>query len=163
FFAFGYWLVDVLAELPLTVDPVTTGARSSPDVPPGEWVEIYYEIRGESYRPTGRFIRHLVGPDLVVQSGDLPSVPLLGRPISRQQAPDWVADAVAASRQRFETEFAAARAELLVGSVAARDEALERAHRIFRYRRIRLANQIEEQEAWIREKEVAGSDRERRV
>ena len=36
FFAFGHWLVDGLAGLPLTVDPVTTAVRQAPDIPPGE-------------------------------------------------------------------------------------------------------------------------------
>jgi hypothetical protein len=48
FFAFGHWLVDGLAELPLSVEPVTTAARRCPEAPAGEWVEVYYEIRGES-------------------------------------------------------------------------------------------------------------------
>ena len=163
FFAFGHWLVDVLADLPLTVDPVTTGSRRSADVPPGEWVELYYEIRGEGVRPTGRFIRHLVGPDMAVQSEALNSAPALGEPLPRYEAPAWVADAVLASRRQFETEFQTARAEVQAGNDAARDEALERARRIFSYRRVRLANLIEEQDSWIRDKEATGSDRDKRV
>jgi hypothetical protein len=163
FFAFGHWLVDALAELPLTVDPVTTGARRGTDVPPGDWVEIYYEIRGEAVRPTGRFIRHLIGPDLVVRSEDVRAVPTLGEPLARFEVPSWAADAVTASQGQFETEYLAARAEMREGNEAARDEALERADRIFRYQRIRLTSRIEEEEAWIREKEAAGSDRDKRI
>ncbi len=163
FFAFGHWLVDVLAELPLTVDPVTTGARRSTDVPAGEWVELYYEVRGEGIRRIGRFIRHLVGPDLVVRSAEVKELPALGEPLARFEAPSWTADAVAASRRQFETEFQVARAEVQTGNETARDEALERARRIFSYRRIRLATLIEEQGAWIREKEATGSDRDKRV
>ena len=46
---------------------------------------------------------------------------------------------------------------------AARDEAVDRAERIYSYRRVRLAARIEEQETWIREKDASGSERERRV
>jgi hypothetical protein len=163
FFAFGHWLVDVLADLPLTIDPVTTGARRARDVPPGEWIEVYYEIRGEGVRPTGKFLRHLVGPDLQVRSTQLTSPPEFGDPVPRYEVPDWAAAAVRASRRHFEGEFQDARAVVQVENESARDEAVARASRIFSYRRIRLSNLIDEQEAWIKEKEASGSERDRRV
>ena len=83
FFAFGHWLADGLAGLPLLVDPVTTAVRQASDVPPGEWVEVYYEIRGEGVRPTGWFIRHLVGPDLAVRSEQIKAMPAIGEPVPR--------------------------------------------------------------------------------
>ena len=81
FFAFGHWLADGLAELPLAVDPVTTAVRRGSGRPAGEWVEVYYEIRGEGVRPTGWFIRHLVGPDLAVQSAQVKAMPAIGEPV----------------------------------------------------------------------------------
>ncbi len=163
FFAFGHWLVDQLAELPITVEPATTAVRRACDVPAGEWVEVYYEIRGEGVKPTGQFIRHLIGPDLEVRSESLACVPDRGEPQNGHRPPGWAGDGLAASRRHFEAEYEAARRDIQASNDAARDEALARAERIFTYRRVRLSALIEEQESWIREKEVSGSDRDRRV
>ena len=77
--------------------------------------------------------------------------------------PYWVGSALAASRRQFEADYETARARVRADNDAARAEAIERAKRIFSYRRVRLTTLIEEQEAWIREKEASGSDRDRRV
>jgi SNF2 family DNA or RNA helicase/DNA-binding PadR family transcriptional regulator len=163
FFAFGHWLVDSLAELPLTVEPVITAVRRAPDVPPGEWVEVYYEIRGEGDRPRGWFLRHLVGPDLAVWSERIAAVPAVGEPALDHRLPGWVSAALAASRRQFEVDYEAARASIRDDNDAVRDQALERAERIYGYRHLRLTALIEEQDTWIREKEAYGSERERRV
>ena len=163
FFAFGHWLVDGLAGLPLLVDPVTTAIRQASDIPPGEWVEVYYEIRGEGVRPSGWFIRHLVGPDLTVLSEQIKAMPAIGEPVPHYEVPGWAGSALAASRRQFEADYETARARVRADNDVARAEALERAKRIFSYRRVRFTTLIEEQEAWIREKEASGSDRDRRV
>src|SRR5713226_10555476 len=163
FFAFGHWLVDRLAELPLAVEPVTTAVRRAPDIPPGEWVEIYYEIRGEGVRPAGWFIRHLIGPDLAVLSEQIKAMPAIGEPVTQYEVPGWVGSALEASRRQFEADYETARTRVRADNDAARAEAIERAKRIFSYRRVRLITLIEEQEAWIKEKEASGSDRDRRV
>jgi superfamily II DNA or RNA helicase len=163
FFAFGHWLVDKMVDLPITVEPAVTAARRSPDVPTGEWVEIYYEIQGEGVRPAGWFIRHLVGPDLIVHSKRIDTTPARGEPLPGHQTPGWAAAAVAASRRQFETDYEAARETVKSDNDAAREAAMARAERIFTYRRVRLQNLIEEQANWIREKELSGSDRDRRV
>ena len=163
FFAFGHWLADGLAGLPLNVDPVMTAARQAPDVPPGEWVEVYYEIRGEGVRPTGWFLRHLVGPDFAVRSERVTAMPAVGKPVPEYQVPGWAGSAFAASQRQFEADYETARARVQAGNDAARVEAFDRAKRIFSYRRVRLTALIEEQEAWIKEKEASGSERDRRV
>jgi ERCC4-related helicase len=163
FFAFGHWLADALAELPLSVDPVTTTVRRVHGVPPGEWLEVYYEIRGVGVRPTGWFLRHLVGPDLAVQSEQIKAMPAIGEPVPEYEVPGWAEAAVAASKRQFEADYQTARVQVQADNDAARDEALDRAKRIYSYRRIRLTALIEEQETWIREKEASGSERERRV
>jgi ATP-dependent helicase HepA len=163
FFAFGHSLVDTIVDLPIDVEPETTAVRSTSGVPPGEWVEVYYEIRGEGVRPSGWFIRHLVGPELVVQSHEMTAVPELGRPVPHHAPPDWVAAAVAASRERFEVDFDGASKRIAADNEAARNEALVRAERVFTYRKERLAKIIDQQRAWIAEKEETGSERERRV
>ena len=71
--------------------------------------------------------------------------------------------ALAASRRQFEADYETARTRVQADNDAARAEALDRAGRIFGYRRVRLTTLIEEQETWIREKEASGSDRDRRV
>ena len=163
FFAFGHWLVDGLVELPIAIEPVTTSVRTAPDVPSGEWVEVYYEIRGEGVRPSGWFLRHLVGPDLEVRSEQVRTVPAIGQTAPEYQLPQWIDAALAASRHQFEADYEQARAQVQAENDLAREEAIERAQRIFGYRRVRLAALIEEQEAWITEKEESGSDRDRRV
>jgi hypothetical protein len=152
-----------MVDLPITAEPAVTAARRSPDVPAGEWVEIYYEIQGEGVRPAGWFIRHLVGPDLILHSEQINTTPARGEPLPGHQTPGWAAAAVAASRRQFETDYEAARETVKSDSNAAKEAALARAERIFTYQRVRLQNLIEEQANWIREKELSGSDRDRRV
>ena len=106
---------------------------------------------GTSSVPTSLF-----GP-----SGSQPFRPSASRPGHR--LPGWASAALAASRRQFEIDYEAARASIRADNDAARDEALERAERIYGYRRLRLTALIEEQDAWIREKEAYGSERERRV
>ncbi len=163
FFAFGHPMVDQLVDLPITIDPVTTAVRCAPDVPQGEWVEVYYQVRGEGIRPSGQVIRHLVGPDLEVRSGPVTRVPERGIPVSDYRPPAWLGPAVTASRRRFEADYEAVRVSIRSENESAKAEATARADRIFKYRRVRLAALIEEQEAWIRDKEVSGSDRDRRI
>jgi hypothetical protein len=163
FFAFGHALVDRLVDLPITIDPVTTAVRRARDVPQGEWVEVYYEIRGEGIRPSGQVIRHLVGPELEVRSEPVTSVPERGVPVDGYQPPSWLGVAVASSRRRFEADYEALRASIRSENDSSKAEAIARTERIFEYRRVRLTALIEEQETWIKEKEVSGSDRERRV
>jgi superfamily II DNA or RNA helicase len=163
FFAFGHWLVDRLVDLPITVEPAVTAARRSPDVPTGEWVEVYYEIQGAGVKPAGWFIRHLVGPNLIVHSERIKATPACGEPLPGHQVPQWATGAVAASRRQFEADYQAARETVKLENDAAKEAAMARAERIFTYRRVRLQNLIEDLAAWIREKEVSGSDRDRRV
>ena len=90
-------------------------------------------------------------------------MPAIGEPVPQYEVPDWVGSALAASRRQFEADYETARARVRADNDAARAEAIERAKRIFSYRRVRLTTLIEEQETWIREKEASGSDRDRRV
>jgi hypothetical protein len=163
FFAFGHPLVDSLVDLPTEVAPVPTAIRMSPDAPAGEWVEVYYEIHGAGIRPAGWFIRHLVGEDLAVVSSPVTSPPETGRPAPGHQIPAWAAAAIDASTRKFQADFDEARTRVRTENETARAEALSRAERIFTYREIRLTNLIEEQKAWILDKEAYGSDRDRRV
>jgi hypothetical protein len=126
-------------------------------------VEVYYEIRGDGTRPRGWFLRHLVGPDLAVWSERVAAVPAAGEPAPGHRLPGWASAALTASRRQFEINYEAARASIRADNEAAQDEALERAERIYGYRRRRLTALIEDQDTWIREKEADGSERERRI
>jgi len=163
FFAFGHPLVDRLVDLPTEVTPVATAIRISPDTPAGEWVEVYYEIHGAGIRPAGWFIRHLVGGDLAVRSSRVTSLPDTGRPAPGRQVPAWAAAAIDASARQFQADFDDARTQVQAENETARAEALNRAERIFTYRQIRITNLIEEQQAWLLDREASGSERDRRV
>jgi hypothetical protein len=60
-------------------------------------------------------------------------------------------------------DYEVARGKVQADNEVAREEALHRAQRIFGYRQVRLTALIEEQAAWIREKETTGSERDHRV
>jgi superfamily II DNA or RNA helicase len=163
FFAFGHPLVDCLVDLPTEMAPVATAVRISSDVPTGEWVEVYYEIHGAGIRSAGWFIRHLIGEELTVRSSRAISPPDTGRPAPGHQVPAWAAAAIDASTRQFRSDFEQARTQVQAENEIARTEALNRAERIFTYRQIRITNLIEEQQAWLLDKEASGSERDRRV
>jgi SNF2 family DNA or RNA helicase len=163
FFAFGHELIDRLVSLPIEVDPHPTGARKLPDLPADIWVEVFYELRAEGVRPSGRFIRHVVSSDLEVQSTRIEALPVGGEPLDSYEIPTWVADAIAASRSHFETELADERTRVRAEEQEIKAEEMDRAARIFDYRRVRLERLIEDQAAWIHEKERTGSERERKI
>ena len=163
FFAFGHWLVDRLIDLPVDESPAVTAIRTSADVPTGEWVEVYYEIQGSGLRPTGWFIRHLVGSDLVVQSGRVTAPPMAGQPLPGHPLPGWTAAAIEASNRQFQIDLEQARARTRSNKEASQQEALDRARRVFQYKETRLTALIADEQTWITEKEATGSDRDRRI
>ena len=163
FLAFGHHLIDAIVDLPVTVEPVTTGARRDPTAPGGVSVEVMYEIQAEGAQPSGTLIRHLVGPDLTVRSEAMTTMPAGPADDVHAAVPDWVGPALAASRARFEEEYAAEWSHLQAEADGTRREQLARAHRIFEYRRLRLQLMIDEAQAWISEKEAHGTDRDRRI
>lgn len=163
FFAFGNELLDRIIDLPLSSNPATTAARRADDVPSGLWVEVYYELRGEGVHPRGRMIRHLVGSDLSVQSQEVRGVPRRGTSIEGFASPPWCDAAVAASRRTFEVEYEQFRQSVRAQDEGTKQEAIQRAERIFRYRRERLRVMIDEQQEWIAETEASGTEGRRRV
>lgn len=163
FFAFGHELVDRIVELPITADPVVTGARRTSQDPPGTWVEVFYEFRSQGVRSSGELHRHLIGPDLRVRSERVRSMPPLGEPLDGLAVPAWVGPALEASRQEFQREYEEQRRRVREEDERVKAEELQRAERIFNYRRVRLETVIQDQEAWIREKEERGTERERRI
>jgi SNF2 family DNA or RNA helicase len=163
FFAFGHELIDRIVDLPVSVDPHVTGARRVPGVPAGTWVEIFYEFRSQGVRASGEVRRHLVGADLEVRSEQVRSMPPLGEPLDGFEPPAWIADAVRASREVHEREYEERRERARAEDEQVKSEELRRAERIFGYRKVRLEKLIAEQEAWIKEAEEHGSERQRRI
>jgi superfamily II DNA or RNA helicase len=163
FLAFGHELIDRIVDLPITMEPVVTGARRLTDHAPGTWLEIFYQFRSQGVRSTGEIRRHLVGPDLRVRSETVAGMPPLGEPLDGLDLPDWIGRAIEASRAEFQREHEQLRRRALEEDEHVKAEELERAERIFDYRRVRLERRIEEQEAWIREKEERGSERDRKI
>jgi hypothetical protein len=163
FFAFGHPLVDAIVDLPVEFDNALTGIRSSHDAPPGTWVELWWEITSDAKPISGSIHRHLVGEDLQVVSSPVTSAPAAGVPVYDADVPAWAADAVTASRRVFDTEFRATRHDHRERVEASRSEELARAQRIFEYREVRLRVLIDNERAWIEEREVHGSERDKRV
>jgi len=85
-------------------------------------------------------------------------VPRVGEPAPGHRLLGWASAALAASRRQFEIDYEAARASMRAANHTARDEALERAERIYGYRRLRRTALIDEQEGWMRQKEAYGSE-----
>jgi ElaB/YqjD/DUF883 family membrane-anchored ribosome-binding protein/CheY-like chemotaxis protein len=163
FFAFGHELVDRIVELPVHIDPATTGVRRLPIEGAEPQVEIFYQVRGEGIRPSGKIIRHLTGPNLEVISEEVVSYPESGEVVEGIDVPAWVGEAIKASKRRFEQELTSERGQLRRESDGVKLKELAREERIFGYRQVRLERIIEEQVKWIEEKERTGTERERRV
>jgi ERCC4-related helicase len=162
FFAIGNDLVDKVVALPLREEPAQTTAHRVRDLEGGPYLELYYEIRGEGPARIGRIIRHLVTVDGRVISEAVTVLPHVGE-AAWIDVPDWAPAAFAASREQFNRELADARDAIQVVHQARQQEELARAERVFRYRQQRLGRRVEEDSAWITDKERTGSDRERRI
>ena len=163
FFAFGNEVVDNILALPIESDAILTAARRVPNDPPGLWVEILYSLVTQGVTPSGKLIRHLVNQDLDVRAEELASVPPLGEASYDAATPSWAADAVRASRLAFEKLQSVEREEADRENEMIKEDELDRARRVFEYRCSRLTRVVDEQRAWIAEKELSGNERDRRV
>ena len=163
FLAFGHPIVDGLVRVARTnTERAMTAARLVPNGPAELAVEVWYEIQAESLNPRGRIIRHVVGADLAVISEDAHSMPESGEGLDAS-TPSWVAAALAASARHFDQEHAAERTKVTANEEEIKQAELSRADRIFRYRQVRLTNVVTADQEWIRVKEIAGTDRDRRI
>ena len=127
-------------------------------------VEIFYEIRVGSLRPSGQIVHHLVGSDLTVHSAVLSSLP--GAPSPTQPPPGplpWIGAAIQASRDVFAQQLVAHRDEARERNEAIKEEELARAERIFEYRRIRFEKIIVDQQELIADLQASGSESRRRI
>lgn len=163
FFAFGNQVVDRLIRFAEATGP-TTAARLDPAAPAGVSLEVWYEMGRTDLKPSGRFMRHLIGPDLVVHSTLVKQLPPLGeRAGSDVQPPVWTVDAIAASEALYREEFRQFREEGRAGLGRRKEEAKRRARRIFQYRQDRLEALIKEELAWIEKAERGTNERDKRI
>lgn len=163
FFAVGHPLVDGLLDLVGVPEaPTTTVFQSS--VVKAPQLQIFYEVASDGIRGKGKLLVHKVGENLEVRSEVLDALPALGTPVyDRRPLPEWVVEALRQSGIVFEKEFRMEREESQTIEQEQNAQELQRAARIFDYRRLRLERIIEEQGAWIERVEAAGSGRERKI
>ena len=161
FFAFGHELVDSLVAACAQRDGAEVGGRRSGDCPPGTWVEIVYETRSDVGECRGALVRHLVGPDLDVTSSRLVQMP--DDLPAKVEVPTWAADAVARSQACFEREFGDIRAGYLQEFEDVRAAMLNRASRLYDYRRDRLQLQVGQAKEWLAEREIQATDKDRKI
>jgi SNF2 family DNA or RNA helicase len=163
FFAFGNDLVQRLIALPED-ENITVSARRDPTASEGMWVELWYEIEAIDIEPVGRFIRHLVGPDLQVSSSVVTEMPSLGERLNvLPEVPRWAALAIDASQQRYRDEYLDLRDIALSGLIARQEEARTRVERIFNYRKQRFESLIGDESAWIEKAERGSNERDKRI
>jgi SNF2 family DNA or RNA helicase len=163
FYAFGHELIDRIVQLPQSLDPVRASAWRTNDVVGGPLVEVWWEVRGEGATSQGVVIRHRVDSAGAVQSDHVTRLPNIGEPAHDIAVPPWFDVAMDASRQAFRREQEEIRRRVREEVEQRRNEELGRAERIFSYRERRLRRRIEEDRAWITEKERTGSERDRRI
>jgi len=162
FLAFGHPFIESL--LNLAAQGATTAARVDPTLDAGTYLELWYVIESFDLRPTGHFMRHLVGSDLSVSSAVVDAVPPAGeRGSAGVQVPDWAAAAMAASQRRYQAEYAELRVEAATTLSERKAQAGERARRVHEYRVNRTRVIITDEAAWIARAEAAGNERERKV
>jgi superfamily II DNA or RNA helicase len=163
FFAFGNPVIQRLLDL-LVDEGVTVTARRDRTLPSGTWVEAWYEIEATDVKPTGRFLRHIVGPDLKVRSKAVTQLPQLGdRLPDPPDLPDWAVPALDASRAQYHEEYSEVRQEAKNTLGLRQENERVRAKRIFDYRQQRLRALIEDEHAWISRAELGSNEREKRI
>lgn len=163
FFAFGNDLVQRLIELPDN-EGVTVSARLDPTVPPGLWLEVWYEIEAIDIEPVGRFLRHLVGQDLQVASSVITSMPTAGDRLSTTpKIPEWGSRAIEASQEKYRKEYLELRELALAGLITRQNAARARSQRIFDYREQRFQSLINDEAAWIGKAERGTNERDKKI
>ncbi|SEP19112.1 Helicase conserved C-terminal domain-containing protein [Trujillonella endophytica] len=147
FFAFGHALVDKLVAHGAALEGATVGCRYSTDVPPGTWVEVVYETRVRGLTNRGSLVRHLVGENLAVSSQRLTRRP--DDAPAEVAPPSWVSDAVVASQRQFDAQFQEQRRTFTLEYEDVRKALLERADRLYAYKKDRLELQVTQAREWL--------------
>jgi superfamily II DNA or RNA helicase len=152
FFAFGHPLVDTLINVAGGFEGAAVGSRYSSDVPPGTWLELVWQVRSKVGLRRGHLLRHLVNADLQVQVDELRGIPSDRGAVLA--VPSWARDAVAASQDRFDQDFASLRAGYLQEFEEVRAQKTKQEHRLYAYQRDRLEGTIRRLSDWIADREA---------
>ena len=163
FFAFGHELVDAIVRLPIDLSPALTCHRKVAGVIGGPFLEFFYALEGKGPARYGRFVHHLVGPNLAVEETKVTEVPALGEACLGTELPVWFEEACSVSKAKIALVRDGAKAEVANLHEKWRREELRRTGRTHEYRKVRLRHRISEESAWIAEKERSGTAREKRV
>ncbi len=161
FFTVDHDVIGRLIRLSLSDDFASIGQRTIAGERAGKYLEVYYEITAQGLKPRGRFIRHLVGPDLEVLQEDIVSMPPMGSS-SDVNLPDWIAAAAEASRNRVLEVHAIERGAAAKDEEVIKAQERARATRIFEYQARRLTRLIEEDET-LASRLQSATETERRI
>ena len=162
FFAFGHEMIDKIMSYACDKGS-DIGARYIPEAETGVFLEVIYAFESSSrMNPIGKMMRHLVGKNLQVIRQDLNIVPIVGE--SRKiDIPDWLTNAIEASKKQAIKDFAEVRKEVLGQDDQIRELKKKRIERSYKHRRQQLKTLIRKEKEWIEEKENFGSEKDKRV
>lgn len=162
FFAIGHALIDGVLNLPLD-EGAAVGLRRIPGETANLAVEVFYQVEAEGLARSGALIRHLVDTNLSVVSERMSAMPEMREELDSVEIPAWAQDALLASERLFASERAIEFERIRAEHEARRAQETERVDRIHGYRQARLERLIADEALWIAEKEVSGSERDRRI
>lgn len=162
FFAFGHEIIDKIMSYAYDKGS-DVGTRYIPEAETGVSLEVIYAFESSSrMNPIGKMIRHFVGKNLQVVRQDLNSVPIVGE--SRKiDIPDWLPNAIEASKKQAIKDFAKVRKEVLDQDNQIRELKKKRIERAYKHRRQQLKTLIRKENEWIEQKESFGSEKDKRV
>jgi hypothetical protein len=165
FFAIGHPLIDRILEVAALSTPENElCAYEAPAERVGFAVGLYYRAEASGVKPTAHFVRHRIASDGDLRSERLNAMPDIGREISADEVElsyDQIRLAIAKSEEVISREIEAIRLETQVHNDAMRERELERAERIYVYRRQKELQIIMDQEARLRRIESGTSDERR--
>ncbi|MEX0946545.1 MAG: hypothetical protein WD064_04195, partial [Acidimicrobiia bacterium] len=163
FFAFGHELVDPVVGLAIDRATEVAGIRRDPGLTDGPLLEFYWQVTAESLDPTGVMYRHLVGRDGIVEELEVRVMPEIGGEVEPRPAPEWVDRAYAASYEAIGRRVEEERIRVDKRHRERQQAEVERATRVYQYRTVRLQRIVDDEVAWIADKEANGTDRDRRI
>jgi hypothetical protein len=162
FFALGHSLIDGVLDLPLQ-ESASFGLRWVPEQAEDVVLEFLYQVEAQGLARSGVLIRHVVDANLSVASEKMSAMPEMGMELGSIEVPRWADAALHASETMFASERAMEIERIRAEHEKLRVQELKRADRIYLYRQSRLQRLITDEIAWIEEKEVHGSERDRRI
>lgn len=164
FFAFGNPLIDAVVDLPVEAQPPAwTCSRVIEGTTTDERLEVFYELTTQGVRPFGIMIRHLVDHEGRLEEHTVNSMPEIGTDSNSREMPDWLPRAIKISRNKALSSFENYRKKADCDHDKWKRGEINRAIRIYNYRKVKLEQDIKEEQKFISSLEQTGTDEERRV